>query len=95
LGYFTCVVTAQTCAHTKPFPDPIHYAAERMGTPAQNCLMVGDTIVDILAGKAAGAQTAGVLCGFGEQVELLAAGANAILATTADLPALILNNFAI
>ena len=32
--------------------------------------MIGDTTVDIRAGRSAGAQTVGVLCGFGEENEL-------------------------
>ena len=83
--YFQVVATALTCEHTKPFPDPIHWAAERMGVPPQACLMVGDTVVDIRAGKAAGAQTVGVLCGFGSRQELSRAGADLILDSTADL----------
>jgi HAD superfamily hydrolase (TIGR01509 family) len=79
---FDCVVTAHTCRHTKPWPDPILYAAERLGAPVENCLMVGDTKVDIRAGKDAGAQTIGVLCGFGEEEELLQAGADLILPST-------------
>jgi phosphoglycolate phosphatase-like HAD superfamily hydrolase len=47
--------------------------------------MVGDTTVDIRAGKAAGAQTAGVLCGFGTQDELLRTGADLILKSTPEL----------
>jgi phosphoglycolate phosphatase-like HAD superfamily hydrolase len=49
------------------------------------CLMVGDTTVDIRAGKAAGVQTVGVLCGFGEEKELREQGADMILATTPEL----------
>jgi phosphoglycolate phosphatase len=41
--------------------------------------------VDILAGKRAGAQTVGVLCGFGERRELEETGADAIIEHTADL----------
>lgn len=85
IPYFAAVATAQTCAHTKPFPDPILWAAERLGVSPENCLMVGDTTVDIRAGKAAGAQTVGVLCGFGTRGELLRAGADLILESTADL----------
>lgn len=44
--------------------------------------MVGDTTVDIRAGKSAGAQTAGVLCGFGEERELKHFGADLILQNT-------------
>ncbi len=83
---FRCVATAQTCKHTKPYPDPILWAAAEMSVEAQNCLMIGDTTVDILAAKAAGAQAVGVLCGFGEEEELRRAGADIILPTTADLP---------
>ena len=53
-GYFEEIVTAITAEHTKPYPDPILYAADKMGVPAENCLMIGDTTVDIRAGKAAG-----------------------------------------
>lgn len=80
--YFHTIVTAQTCPHTKPYPDPILFAAKRMGVLPEACLMIGDTTVDIHAGKAAGAQTVGVLCGFGEEAELRRAGADLILPTT-------------
>jgi phosphoglycolate phosphatase-like HAD superfamily hydrolase len=85
VSHFKVIVTDQTCPHTKPFPDPILWAAQKMGVPAQDCLMVGDTTVDIRAGKAAGAQTIGVLCGFGEEQELRLLGADMVLATTPEL----------
>ena len=83
--YFKCIATDQTCQHTKPFPDPIFWAARQMGVPAEACLMVGDTSVDIRAGKAAGAQTVGVLCGFGLARELNEHGADLLLSMTAEL----------
>lgn len=83
--YFVCVAGALTCPHTKPYPDPIYWAARKMGVKAENCLMIGDTTVDMRAGKAAGAQTVGVLCGFGERSELVRKGADFILESTPDL----------
>lgn len=83
--YFKSVVTSQTCTYTKPFPDPILRAAQDKGIAPENCLMVGDTTVDIRAGKAAGAQTVGVLCGFGTERELRRAGADLILNHTHEL----------
>ena len=71
--------------HTKPYPDPILLAAKKMGVKPEECLMIGDTTVDMRAGKSAGAQTAGVLCGFGEKEELLRFGADVILETTSEL----------
>lgn len=85
IPFFKCLATALTCEHTKPFPDPIIWAARQMGVPAQACLMVGDTTVDIRAGRKAGAQTAGVLCGFGERIELERNHADMILQTTSEL----------
>ena len=88
--YFTCIAGALTVKHTKPFPDPIYWAAQQMGVQPANCLMIGDTTVDIRAGKAAGAQTVGVLCGFGEEPELRRLGADEILETTSELANLLL-----
>jgi len=93
LSFFDIVVTSQTCNHTKPYPDPVIHAAEALDLRPANCLMVGDTIVDIHAGKAAGTQTAAVLCGFGTQKELKRAGADIILYQTSDLVEILRDNF--
>jgi phosphoglycolate phosphatase-like HAD superfamily hydrolase len=84
-GFFTCIATGQTCRRTKPHPDPILWAARQANVSPSECLMVGDTTIDIRAGKAAGAQTVGVLCGFGQREELLQAGADLVLPRTTDL----------
>ena len=88
--FFKVIVTSQTCKYTKPFPDPVLWAAEQMGVKPDRCLMVGDTVTDIRAGKTAGAQTVGVLCGFGREKELSRAGADLILRTTSDLSNLLI-----
>jgi HAD superfamily hydrolase (TIGR01509 family) len=85
LPFFRCVASAQTCVHTKPFPDPILWAAKQMNVQPEECLMVGDTRTDMRAGTAAGAQKVGVLCGFGERDELIKYGADLIINTTPDL----------
>jgi N-acetyl-D-muramate 6-phosphate phosphatase len=84
-GYFGVVISALSARHTKPYPDPILLAAQKMGVAPGECLITGDTTVDIRAGRAAGSQTVGVLCGFGEQAELVRSGADLILGSTADL----------
>lgn len=83
--YFDVVVTGLSAVHTKPYPDPILLAAKKMNVSPENCLMIGDTTVDIRAGKAAGAQTLGVLCGFGEETELRHFGADDIVEDTPKL----------
>jgi phosphoglycolate phosphatase-like HAD superfamily hydrolase len=88
--YFDAVITGQSARHTMTYPDPILLAAQRMNVKAEECLMIGDTTVDMRAGKAAGAQTVGVLCGFGEEPELLKKGADMILQTTGELADILL-----
>jgi HAD superfamily hydrolase (TIGR01549 family) len=89
--YFDAIITGQSAEHTKPYPDPILLAAQRMRVKPEECLMIGDTTVDMRAGKSAGAQSVGVLCGFGEEPELRRMGADMILNTTRELTDLLLN----
>lgn len=89
-GLFCGIAIAQTCVHTKPYPDPILWAAEKMGISPSQCLMIGDTTIDMRAGRAAGAQTVGVLCGFGEEPELRRMKPDLILPSTALLPQVLL-----
>ncbi|GJQ36001.1 MAG: HAD family hydrolase [Anaerolineales bacterium] len=83
--YFDAIVTGLSAKYTKPYPDPVLLAAQKMNVPPENCLMIGDTTVDIRAGKSAGAQTLGVLCGFGEEAELRRFGADEIVEDTTKL----------
>jgi HAD superfamily hydrolase (TIGR01509 family) len=87
-GYFKCIASGQTVRRTKPFPDQLQWAADALSIDVHNCVMVGDTTVDMLAGKAAGAQTIGVLSGFGDEEELKAAGADLILPSITEIPKL-------
>jgi phosphoglycolate phosphatase len=87
---FQAVVSSVSSRRLKPHPAPILLAAARLGSAPADCLMVGDTRVDIQAGKSAGTQTAGVLCGLGLRQDLEQFGADVILQTTPDLSQLLL-----
>lgn len=89
LHLFKAVVGAQTTRRMKPNPEPLLFAANAMGVDPAQCLMIGDTTVDVRTGLSAGAQTVGVLCGFGTEGELRRAGADLILRTTSDLLAVL------
>ncbi len=67
----------------KPHPLPIRLAAKQLAVPVEQCIMVGDTGVDVRAAKAAGALAVGVLCGFGDRDDLQAA--DLVLDSTAQL----------
>ena len=90
--YFDTIVTGQSAPHTKPFPDPIRLAARSMLVTPDQCIMIGDTTVDIRAGRLAGSQTVGVLCGYGEEAELRSMGADMILESTPLIAQLLLNS---
>jgi HAD superfamily hydrolase (TIGR01509 family) len=46
--------TSSEVAHGKPAPDLCFYAAQKMNVPNQNCLVIEDSEMGILAAKAAG-----------------------------------------
>jgi HAD superfamily hydrolase (TIGR01549 family) len=73
------VITREDTRRLKPHPQPVLQASDCLGLAPSRCVMVGDTRVDIVSAKAAGAYAVGVLCGFGEREELLKAGADLIL----------------
>lgn len=58
------VITNDDAPHPKPAPDTVLECCRRLSVHPHQSLFVGDTGVDIRAGKAAGTMTAGVLTGF-------------------------------
>ena len=57
------VVTRNDCTLQKPNPEPVQMALNNLNIPFHNAVMVGDSGMDILAGKAAGTITVGVAYG--------------------------------
>jgi HAD superfamily hydrolase (TIGR01549 family) len=84
---FELAATRDDTERLKPHPEPIRHAVSALGLAPAQCVMVGDTVVDIVSAKSAGSFAVGVLCGFGERDELLEAGADLVLETTSQLQA--------
>ncbi|MFI5697886.1 HAD-IA family hydrolase [Kribbella sp. NPDC051586] len=63
------LVTLDDVSRGKPDPEGYLRAAELLGVPAVQCLVVEDTVVGLTAGRAAGALTAG-LKGIAADIEL-------------------------
>jgi len=57
------VVVDEDVRRHKPDPEPVTLGAQRLGVAAAEALMVGDSVVDIAAGRGAGAGTAAALWG--------------------------------
>src|SRR5690606_2627221 len=54
-GFFSAVVCGDTCANKKPHPEPVIYACKQLGVAPQEAVIIGDSVNDTLAGRAAGA----------------------------------------
>lgn len=59
-----CLVCGDTTPRAKPAPDPLFHACKLLNTTPEQCIFVGDSINDVLAGKAAGMRTIAVAFGF-------------------------------
>lgn len=62
-AFIDTIVTNMNIPRRKPAPDLLLKALKYLGVPAAHSITVGDSIVDIKAGKAAGTWTAAVLTG--------------------------------
>lgn len=58
---FDVVITADDLTKGKPDPEPFLLAAERLGVEPHECVVVGDSINDVLAGKSAGMKVIAVV----------------------------------
>lgn len=84
------IVGGDTVARAKPHPDPILHGTRLAGHNPARCLFVGDNSTDIIAGRAAGMQTAACAYGYTPSGENAADwGADYLLASPEDLYAII------
>ncbi len=60
----SCIVSGDTLPQRKPDPAPLLHACTLAGSPAQQCVYVGDAERDIVAGERAGMHTLVALFGY-------------------------------
>jgi sugar-phosphatase len=72
------IVTGDDVSHGKPDPEPYLLAARRLGTDAENCIVVEDAPAGVQAGKRAGMRVIGVATTTSAE-DLLAAGAEVVI----------------
>jgi phosphoglycolate phosphatase len=87
--WFKAIIGGDTLAERKPSPAPLLEAARRCGVTSSQCLMIGDSKVDMEAGRAAGMATCGFVGGFRGRMELVEAGADLLIETFEDLRAVV------
>lgn len=59
-----CVVSGDTAARAKPYPDSLYHAAQLVGVPPARCAYVGDARNDVVAARAAGMPVAAARWGY-------------------------------
>jgi phosphoglycolate phosphatase len=59
-----CIVSGDTCARAKPYPDPIEHACRMLGVAPAEAWYVGDARRDIEAARAAGSPSIAALFGY-------------------------------
>ena len=79
------VITADHVEHAKPDPDVFLNAARQLGVSLSDCIVVGDSIWDLLGARRAKALGVGLLCGGYGEMELIQAGAYRVYKDPADL----------
>ena len=84
--HFTHVVTALDTHKPKPSPEALIKCVKAIDAQICDCIIVGDSISDIKAGKAAGAKTTAVLTGLFSQKELAKEHPDLILKNINTLP---------
>ena len=82
---FEVVITADDVKNKKPHAEPLVLCGEKMRLTPPNCIYVGDTRVDIKAGKAAGMKTVAVLTGFDDYEALEREHPDAIIERVSEL----------
>lgn len=84
--YFQKIVTSLDTENPKPDPEALVKCLKHLGIKACDCITVGDSVVDIRAGKNAGIRTVAVLSGIFGREELEREKPDLILKNISELP---------
>jgi HAD superfamily hydrolase (TIGR01509 family) len=84
--YFTHIVTALDTSKPKPSPEALIQCVKALDLEMCECIIAGDSVNDVRAGKAAGARTVAVLSGLFRCEELARECPDLILPDVSALP---------
>jgi phosphoglycolate phosphatase len=85
-SYFQKIVTSQDTLEPKPSPEALIKCAEHLGVGIADCAVVGDSVIDVRAGRSAGAHTVAVLSGLFTREELKREKPELMLRNVNELP---------
>ncbi|MDI6856304.1 MAG: HAD family hydrolase [Candidatus Thermoplasmatota archaeon] len=88
------IVVGEGDAELKPSPAPVLYACKALKVSPKDCIVIGDTVQDIICGKRANCTTIAVLWGYGKKGELIKAKPDYVVSSQKELRKIVQNIFA-
>jgi len=86
---FSIVISGDTLPQKKPDPAPLLHAAEFFGVTPDEALMLGDSVSDVKAARAAGFQIICMSYGYNHGEDIRTANPDAVIDSMAELPELL------
>ncbi|MGW8248180.1 MAG: phosphoglycolate phosphatase [Acidiferrobacterales bacterium] len=86
---FSIVISGDTLPQKKPDPAPLLHAAEFFGVSPDDALMLGDSVSDVKAARAAGFQIICMSYGYNHGEDIRTANPDAVIDSMAELPELL------
>jgi phosphoglycolate phosphatase len=87
--YFKIVICGDTLERKKPDPLPLLHAAEFFSVPPHQALMIGDSVSDVLAARAAGFQIICMSYGYNHGLDIRDSHPEAVIDSMTELQGLI------
>jgi phosphoglycolate phosphatase len=83
--FFEIVISGDTLPQKKPDPAPLLHGAKHFGISPENALMIGDSISDVKASRAAGFDIVCMSYGYNHGVDIRTANPDAVIDSFAEL----------
>lgn len=87
--YFEIIISGDSLPVKKPDPGPLLHAAKFFGVKPENALMMGDSVSDVKAARAAGFQILCMSYGYNHGVDIREANPDVVIDSMAELPAIL------
>jgi phosphoglycolate phosphatase len=87
--YFSIVISGDTLPQKKPDPAPLLHAAKFFNVSPEQAMMIGDSISDVKAARAAGFRIVCMTYGYNHGVDIRDANPDAVMDSMAELPDLL------
>jgi phosphoglycolate phosphatase len=87
--YFSIVISGDTLPQKKPDPAPLLHAAKFFNVRPEQALMIGDSISDVKAARAAGFRIVCMTYGYNHGVDIRDAKPDGVMDSMAELPGLL------